>query len=335
MSRFNHLLRGGALLAALTASLACADQVTDAPAPAGLQAPRANATAAAPIVNLRVMIDTVTRGLIENGTGAYDVPSAGALDTFALAIDAVLAGDPAGADQMLDRYGYDVVSIIEATNMDSLVVFRERIPSGGDVPLGWGTYVYNPQAQTEAQVHANHPVDDQHSEDVAGDLFRGARARWFLMAGARRAANADGSADMARVTNSVFHRVHTEVAAPGTRALSIHGFRIENHAGELPADAELVLSTGRSTAVDDPVYGPVETDLRSDLVAADFVAGLSERDPGYDALAGTLNPQGRHSNDTLGFGRWIHIEHERSLRNDSTAWKQSNAVIRQWIIDHP
>jgi hypothetical protein len=334
MSRIHAFARGGALLGLLLISGGCTDTGTEV-RPLEPATVRATLSSSLPTVNFRVLVDTVTRGLIENNTNAYDVPTAAVLDTFRLAVDAVRNGDPAAADAMLDKYGYDVYSIRETVTGDSLVVIRERIPAGADVPRGWGTYVFNPQFQNAADIHVNHPVDDQHSEDMAGDLYRGCRCRWFLMAGARRDANPNDVADMARATNSVFHAVHVRVAAAGTRAVSMHGFRIDNHDGELPADAEIVLAVGRNSQTTTPTYGAADFALRTALVDSGFVAGLHDHDPGYDALGATQNPQGRHSNDALGWGHWIHLEHERTLRTDSIAWKESNAAIRQWIASHP
>lgn len=333
---FRNFMRGGVLLAALMVS-GCDDQPTAVrtPARSGIHAFASEGAATLPSVDLRVMIDTITRGLIESETEAYVVPATAELDVWSRAVDAVAAGDVATADSLLDAYGYDVIRLVESNTGDTLTVMRERIPAGGDVARGWGTYVFNPSARAQADVHVNHPVDDQHTEDVAGDLYRACGCRWLLMAGARRDANTGEVADMARATNSVFHRVHTRVAAPGTRALSIHGFRIENHPDELPADAELVLSNGRNATTSRPRYVAADSTLRTRLNDAGFVTGLYRADADYQDLGATQNPQGQHSNNTLGWGHWMHLEHERAVRTDSAAWKASNAVIRQWIMDFP
>jgi hypothetical protein len=157
------------------------------------------------------------------------------------------------------------------------------------------------------------------------------------MAGARRAANveSDTISDMARHTATVFHTFHVAAADSTSRALSIHGFNIGNHDDELPADAQFVLAVGRNALTTTPQYVGGEPALRTMLVDSSFVAGLHDVTPGYDALGATHNPQGQHSNDALGWGHWLHIEHERVIRDDSVAWKRSNGILRQWIIDHP
>lgn len=337
MSLLHASLRG-ALLAALVASGACTDQLTDAPAARfpGDTGPRASAAAALPRVDFRVMIDTITDAIIQDSTGEYQQPPVAARNHFALAADSVAAGNAAFADSLLEQYDYEVVTVADTVANDTFVVIRERVPAGDTVVArGWGTFVYNPTHAHRADIHVNHPIDDKNTEDMAGDLYRSCGCRWFLMAGARRYANSSDISDTARDTTTVFHRMHRTVARAGTRALSIHGFKIGNHTDSIPADAEVVLSNGRNRTTKIPVYTAADSTLRTRLNAAGFVAGLYRADTLYKDLGATTNPQGRHSNDTLGWGRWMHLEHERALRDDSVQWKQSNAILRQWIIDHP
>lgn len=334
-----NVARGLFAAIAIFALASCSDEgaITRGELPSG-PAARTVAVSTLPKANFRRMVDSVTNTLIAKNSDRYDIPSAGALDTMVMAVDSVIAGRITGADAMLDKYAYDVYSMRESVTLDSLVVIRERkVIGSSEVARGWGLYVFNPAAQNRADIHVNHPVDDLNSEDIAGDLYRSCRCRWFLMAGARRAANVgqDTISDMARHTATVFHQVHVRVAGANARAVSIHGFNVGNHVGELPADVDHVLAVGRNDATTHPTYLPADTVLRRRLVNAGFVSGLHDLTPGYDALGATHNPQGRHSNNVLGWGRWLHIEHEGVLRADSVSWKQSNGVIRQWIIDHP
>ena len=334
--RIQTIVRGLFAALAIFALASCSDEgaITRSELPQG---PAARNLSTLPKANFRRVVDSVTNTLIAKNSDRYDVPGAGALDTMVMAVDSVLAGRVGGADAMLDKYAYDVYSMRESVTNDSLVVIRERKASGStEVARGWGLYVFNPTAQNRADVHVNHPVDDQHSEDIAGDLYRSCRCRWFLMAGARRATNVgqDTISDMARHQATVFNRIHVRVAAANARAVSVHGFDAANYAS-LPAGVDQVLALGRSSATTTPTFLPADTVLRRRLVNAGFVSGLHGLDSAYTVLGATHNPQGRHSNDVLGWGRWIHIEHERALRDDSVSWKQSNGVIRQWIIDHP
>ena len=121
-------------------------------------------------------------------TGAYDVPTTTQTGHFRAAVDSVLAGRVTGADALLNQYGYDVYSVRSSVTNDTLVVFRERAPGGGlDVPRGWGTYIFNTSATARrADIHVNHPISDQHTEDIGADLFQDAFLR-TLEAGRRRA----------------------------------------------------------------------------------------------------------------------------------------------------
>lgn len=336
MQRIATYTRGGLVaLSTLLLAAACSDeQPTASRAAAG--APSGDVQLALTTVNLRLMVDTITKGIIANGTGAYDVPTVTNTNHFRAAVDSILAGRVAGADQLLDQYGYDVYSIRESLNLDSVVVIRERIPAGQTkVPRGWGTYVFNPSAAARrVDVHVNHPIDDLNTEDMGADLWRRARGRWLMIAGARRVANADSSSDMARATGSVFNQMHQRVAAANVRTLSIHGFRRSGHPN-LPAGVDQVMSNGRSTASATPTYLPADTTARRRVRNGGFIAGLFSFDAGYNELGATVNPQGHHSNNSFGFGRWMHIENDSTVRADSTQWQSLNTILRQWIIDFP
>jgi hypothetical protein len=331
MLRNNALMRG-ALLAAMLASAACADSVTDAPAAAA--APRADiGTTALASVNLRSLIDTVTLTIIADSTGQYDVPTATHTAHFRAAVDSVLAGRVGGADALLNQYAYDVYSIRDAASGDSMVVFRERrAPNSAKVARGWGTYIYNPAPARRVDVHVNHPIDDQHTEDIGSELFRDVNGRWFQMAGARRLANFNNDADVAHQAGSVFNQVHTRVAAANVRTVSIHGFRWDNNKS-LPTTVDQVLSNGRLDTAANPAYGTAETTLRDRLVGAGFTAGLFDRDADYDVLGATTNVQGQHSNNSFGVGRWIHVETEKNVRDNTVSWRSMNDILEQWVID--
>ena len=335
MVRTTAHIRGG-LIAALLFSAACNDGVTSAPA---LRAPAAAAadeiTTEAVSHDLRTLIETIDNSIIANNTNEYDVPTATQTGHFRAAVDSVLAGRVAAADALLDQYGYDVTSIRSSVSGDSLVLFRERTLSTGKVARGWGTYLYNPSpTRRRVDVHVNHPIDDEFTEDIAIDLYQRNRARWFFMAGARRAANTGDAADMARRTDSVFHQLFTKVAAANVRTLSIHGFLDDNHP-TLPLGVDHVLSNGRSDASTNPTYTVADQTLRTRLRSAGFIAGLYDFDAGYDELSAFPNPQGRHANNLFGFGRWMSIETERGVRETPASWGTMNTILNQWIIDFP
>ncbi|HYH82956.1 MAG TPA: hypothetical protein VEX86_24390 [Longimicrobium sp.] len=338
----------GRRLAATGAALlvlgACADSVTEAPARVAAAAAAAVedvSVEALPSVNFRSLIDTITNGVIADSTNQYDIPSINAVSAFRQAVDSVLAGRWVGADRQLDFYGYDVYRIRESVSGDTMIIFRERVnATTGRVPRGWGTYAYNPRHVRRTDIEVNHPVSDQHTEDIGAELYRDCRCRWFAMAGAERDANhTDMSSDVAHYTGgpTVFNHVHMHLhfteAHENARVLSLHGFLESRHAS-LPDSVDMVLSNGRSARSTVPVYGTSEPVLRTRLRNGGWEAGLFNVDAGYNELGGD-NLQGRWDNNNLGFGHWMHIEIERNVREDPTRWRAMNTIIRQWILDFP
>jgi hypothetical protein len=341
--QLRHILRG-ATAAALLALTACGDDAADTPAAVGTTSASINdiTTLALPAINVVALVDTIDNTIIGDSTRAYDVPTTTQTGHFRAAVDSVLAGRVAGADALLNQYGYDVYRVRSSVTNDTLVVFRERAPAGGlDVPRGWGTYIFNTSATARrADIHVNHPISDLNTEDIAADLYEDCRCRWLFIAGAERDANDTDprlQSDMARVTNSVFHRMYTRVAAANARTVSVHGFRHANAENQgLPAGVDQVLSVGgRFFNDDEQTYDAAHQALRTRLVNGSFVAGLFNETVGYDVLGATINPQGQHSNNTFGFGRWTSVETEKNVRDSSVLWGTMNDVLRQWIIDFP
>lgn len=339
-------LRGLALAGAIAAAGACGDQTTEpavvAGAPPALSAEvEGIGVEAVATVDFRLLIDTITKGIIADSTGDYVIPYWTYPSRFRQAMDSVEAGKIAGADKMLDSFGYDVYSIREAETGDTIVVFRERVSATtGKVRRGWGTYAYNRRHVRRTDIEVNHPISDQHTEDIGAELYRDCRCRWFLMAGAERDANhTDMSSDVAHYEPNVFTHMHQQQYFRSNdgnaRALSIHGFLEARHDSLLPDGVDIVMSNGGTVTRPIPQYGTAEQTLRTRLRDGGFDAGLFFLDAGYNDLGGRENLQGRWSIINFGFGRWMHVEIERNVRTDETRWRAMNDVIRQWIMDFP
>lgn len=343
MRGIDNLARGAraAAVAVLLALGACSDEPTVAPARAAAAPVADIGVEALPSVDFRALIDTITNGVIADSTGQYDIPSINATSVFRQAVDSVLAGRWSGADRRLDIVGYDAYRIRESVSGDTLIIFRERVnATTGKVPRGWGTYAYNPRHVRRTDIEVNHPISDQHTEDIGAELYRDCRCRWFAMAGAERDANhTDMSSDVAHYTGgpTIFNHVHMHLhfttAHRNARVLSLHGFLESRHAS-LPDSVDMVLSNGRSTRSPMPVYGTAEPVLRTRLRNGGWEAGLFNVDANYNELGGN-NLQGVWDNNNLGFGHWMHIEIERNVRENPTRWRAMNTIIRQWILDFP
>ena len=281
-------------------------------------------------VDLVTLVQEVRAVMPGRNSDGYLPPNAAETSTFLVAAGRAVGGDAAGADALLDLYGYDVQEVIDAATGDGLLVFRERTP----VRRGWGTFIWNRTAgQSAVDVHVNHPASDANSEVIGAALYRQLRGRWLLVAGAHRYANRAGNSDMARETASVFQKLHEHFSTTGQQAISIHGFAHGTHSEPIASSA-VVLSNGKRT------NGEVTTtssalELRVRLQAEGLRTGLYAHESGYDQLAGGQNPQGRYSNDRFGFGRWIQLEIADGIRTDAAQWQRMNRVVAEWVAGHP
>ncbi|HEX5727168.1 MAG TPA: hypothetical protein VFX98_16945 [Longimicrobiaceae bacterium] len=328
---YRSVLRGGALLVAAALAGACGDTPDDTPVGPSRAAPLANETEAViPSVNLRLVMDTITRGMIADSTHEYYAPGSTAMNRFRQAVDSVMAGKISVADSLVGHHFYDVYRVRESTTGDTLVIFRERLAANDTVRYGWGTYIFNPRAAVRADIHVNHPISDQHTEDIGIELYRDCRCRWFLVAGAERDANPQFMvSDVAHATNTIFQAVSTRLAAANVRVVSVHGFVEAGHP-DLPDGVDQVISNGVGSG-----YGAAEPNLRGRLEDGGWEAGVFGLTADYDELGGTTNVQGMSWRSIAGVGRWMHLEIEQNVRGSTTAWRAMNAVIQDWLADNP
>jgi len=195
------------------------------------------------------------------------------------------------------------------------------------VRRGWGTLLYNPKG-TAVDVHVDHPLFDVATPRVAAALYDDCRCRALLMAGTHRYANADDVSDMARSTTSLFQGLHERLGPDAAMVISVHGFARSNHVPPT-STSDAVLSNG-ATSSGTLAATDAARALRDGLLAAGFVAGLVADDAGYTELTGSVNSQGKWSNDRFGHGRWIHVEIAREVRDDGVRWQEVAAELAQW-----
>jgi len=252
----------------------------------------------------------------------YVIPTAEQRSTLANAAAALLSGDLGNAETIAASISYEVVSYTDDVSGRTFRGLREL----NNVPTrGWGSYFVDLNATQEALVQVPHPRFDTNSWEVGALAFRDSGSRAFMMAGAHRNANGQGTADVAHLADSVFQEIHkTWVGNNGERTTwSIHGFDLDNH--NFPAGTDAVLSNGN---------GQVSTEvlnLDSLLESAGFESyaynTLDVNDPTnvqvngiedgatFSSLGGTTNVQGVYTRG-LG-GTFVHVEFEQSIRFDS------------------
>jgi hypothetical protein len=280
-------------------------------------------------LSLNTRIEEIKAAMPGRDSNGYHAPTEAERDRFSRAVRLVLADSVAAADSVLDAFGYDATRVLETESLDTLVILEERTP----VERGWGTYVFNESTDEAVDIHINHPIYDLNTHAVGTALYIAARARWLLVAGTHRYANAGEKSDMARRWDSIFQTVHMSVASSGRMAVSVHGFTPDYHSPPIDT-TDLILSNGQTTA---GAWDATESaiDLRNLLRDAGWSAGLAAYDDGYEELSGGINPQGRYSNSTFGHGRWIHVEIARPIRDDPPVWRGVMDIIAAWACGLP
>lgn len=248
-------------------------------------------------------------GAIPAHGGAYVPPTDRDLDGWAAALNLFRAGKTDSCRAILAEFGYTLTAVRDAVSGNTFDVFREAPP----VRRGWGTLLFNRAGQRRINVHVNHPVDDGNIPVVAAELFRRAGAKWLLVGGSsRNAVPRSRAADIAIEPRTVFQHWHALVSDPTIVSLSLHAYNPENY--EFPISAsDVVLSNGRTT---DLQWGisQISLSFRDSLRTAGFRTALAMLDSGFARLAGGANPQGLHTNDGAGFGRWMNVELSTRVR---------------------
>jgi hypothetical protein len=260
-------------------------------------------------------------------TGLYVAPSSNVLSTFYICAEQLMNGDLPGASSSASTLGYDLVIFTDTNTSQVFYGLREQLDSGGNTTNGWGSYFVNPSNEVSTLIEVPHPRFDTYSYDIGSRAFSAMRAKAFLMAGAHRNANGQGTADVAHLSNTVFHAVHQAWNGPSAEniAWQVHGFSISNYPG-FPVWTDVVLSNGdgdismevrmldKDLFAEELVaysYNTLATNSALNMEVNDGVAGTN-----FNGLGGTQNVQGAHSR-SLG-GRFVHIEIERAVRFDAT-----------------
>jgi hypothetical protein len=261
---------------------------------------------AAPVQSQTVMsgdivqlMKTIKDAMPDNGSEKFFIPTNAHLIFFEQLFLDLKANNIATIESRAAQYGYEFIRYINIATDDTLFVLKETIP----VMRGWGTYVYNPKSVNDLAIEAPHPLWDTNTWDVAIRTYMKTRAKWFLLAGAHRYANSDGSSDMAHVTRSVFYTCHTTIAT--SCAVQIHGF---SKSGANAGYPDAVISNGTLTP---PAILFV---LKANYEAKGFTAGVfsSSTYSQLNNLGATTNVQGQWSASK---GKlFVHIEHDYPLR---------------------
>jgi hypothetical protein len=246
------------------------------------------------------------------------------------------------------RMNYAVSPFTDTENGRSYCILMESLDkdNNGLVDNGWGTFITAAQPLRELHIQAPHPIADAMTATEGVGIFKGTRARSFLLAGSHRGSDTKQSTcqpaylrtDAGHSTEPLFEPAVAEILAfyPSNgkqwTALQFHGM------SETSCDGvDVHLTYGLSTA-------PSATDKIRALKA-----NLSWYNPAWSvtvpgdqpscSLNGTENVQGRLLNNvsltsvcttsaTAASKRFIHIEQKALMRSPQN-WV--NAINETWL----
>ena len=292
----------------------------------------------------------------------YVLPTASQLASWRAVFRSLLAGAWGTAHLQARTISstYNVVQFLDTSTSRIYYVLMEGVP--GEIPAaanhpsgsvhiadpadptrrGWGTYVFDAQAQRGLSLSAPHPFDDLNTEDEAVEAFLALGAQTLLIAGTDRDQNTalaccDQSnrpyleADVSHIAESVFQMAFEEIYSSdaSTWHLQFHGNANPTLACR---DVDVFLSNGVEHAVPDTLYtlGANIAEASTRAAAGGPVLIVDVYDgPGDCILRGTDNMQMRFAsglphaticegNLPVGPSRFIHVEQRHDARRAPT-----------------
>jgi hypothetical protein len=301
--------------------------------------------------DLRALIADIAANLDQGqvagpGSEALSIPTATQRARWRAALDAVLAGDLAAADQALATLApsYKVVQFTDQTDGGLYYLLMEARVTDPLTPVvekGWGTYIINPYALRALSIQVPHAIFDADTETQGIEVFLQLGAQSFLLAGAHRCANTDFStcsgttmacsrptstryrvSDVAHNVSTIFHQTHEEImtVVPETVAIQLHGEGTSSGCRDV-----LISNTNSDYTV---AAGGNVRRLAGNI---DATGGLSiavcAPRPSSCDLCGTTNVQGRFTNGSSipctrlarsDGEQFIHIEQSGRFRRNFT-----------------
>lgn len=192
--------------------------------------------------------------------------------------------------------------------------------SPSDTERSWGALVVDHGAQASLLIEVPHTRSDRRTEEVGLALFRAVPGSVLLVAGAHRDA-ADGTADVARERDSLFHAVATHLADQGLAQVQLPGYADDSLAGK-----QVVVSPGAGEPA-----GLTERIADRIEAAGLVVCRVWREDCGY--LAGRKNVQGIDAAE--GGHPFVHLEINRSVREDDEQRSTLVAALAAVAADPP
>ena len=254
------------------------------------------------------------------GSQGFLVPDEQALADFASLAEDLLAGRLVQAGELAAQYDYELVRYADRGAQGAVFyVLREQKP----FRRAWGLYIFRMDQPADAQnviIEAPHVLADEGTPAVALLLFRGLEGRALLIAGAHRAANQDGSADVAHNPDTIFQVIHNALAAPNPAlapalVVQVHGFASERH----PGYPMVVLGGNPPDHPDLPLWlESLEQALSAQMLTTGICDGSN-----WEDLCGETNVQA----GSLSVGMFVHLELSEAARANPAAILQAFLTI--------
>ena len=261
--------------------------------------------------NLIADLERNAPGPASEGFRKPDQTAIYAFHTLALS---VLYDESAPALDIASKYGYELLSLFDLGDGNSeSYVLREPPP----IERGWGLYLIRKEEARNIVVEAPHLLADVNTPTIALELYRALHAKALLVAGAHRNSNADGSADTAHSSNTIFQAMHTALFAPAgqpmenTVFLQIHGYSEADH----PGYPQVVIGYNWQ---DNPENDRLLGQILSALLQQGITTGVCEGKR-FQGLCGTSNVQ----RQGMPGGIFLHLELSWSLRQDAQGFVEA------------
>lgn len=190
----------------------------------------------------------------------------------------------------------------------------------GSPRRGDGLYVVRIGRRAPLVIEAPHPVSDQSSELVAAAVFADTRAEALIVAGTRRDAAPDGSADAAHGETTAFAAVDQRLSVPGVTVVQIHGFATAKH----PGYPQVVLSDST------PAPGRWLTALAQALQRAGFSTCVFDGSVCRE-LGATHNVEAAQAQASG--ARFVHVELADGTRQSFDARRRVSAALAHALQD--
>jgi hypothetical protein len=257
--------------------------------------------------SFRNQISILEKNMPRAGSENYVVPTSGEQADFSKLVSLIYVDELTQTVLLAGHHNYTLSYYVDRGDDYAMsYLLRETRP----IEKGWGLYALRMESTSNIIVEAPHPLFDRRTPSVALDIYRALDARAFLIAGAHRNANQDGSADVAHQPDSIFHAVHEALSqeikttSGDVIILQIHGFHSSKHDGY----PTVVIGFGNEIQ-------PVELGLAQKLETAFSEQGVSVGlcdGETWNELCGRKNSQGSSPDGAT----FLHMELDESIRKN-------------------